>query len=266
MRPGRFPFWLPVFFIPVLFFLQSSPVKDLVRGWGLFFLKPVFIAGDVVSDTAEDAFQAGARFWRAFQTETRKEERIAELEAEVRRLGEAAKENERFKKLLDFKDSLQGRRIPARVIGWDPSPWRKTILLDKGAAAGIQKDMAVMVPEGLVGRVIETGPGSARVILLTDPDARVGGVADQSRAQGVISGNGSNRLTMGYLELEGGVAVEETVLTSGVGGLFPKGIKIGRILSLSRDDAGLHLEAVLEPAVRFTKLEEVLCLASPPQG
>ena len=122
--------------------------------------------------------------------------------------------------------------------------------------------MAVLVPEGLVGRVMEVGANSARVLLLTDPDSRVVALGDQSRAQGVAAGDGSSRLKMEYLELESGAAVEETVSTSGMSGIFSKGIRIGKITGLMRDASGLHLEARIEPFVRFSKLEEVLCLAS----
>ena len=91
-------------------------------------------------------------------------------------------------------------------------------------------------------------------------------MANESRSQGVIAGEGSPKLKMSYLELDGGARVEEMVLTSGMTGLFPKGIKIGKITEIQRESDSLHLEAEVEPFVRLSKLEEVLCLAPSPRG
>lgn len=199
---------------------------------------------------------------KAFQGQEANEKRIAELDSEVSRLKELTKENDRLRKLLEFKDTLAGKKIAARVIGWDPSPYRKTLILDKGKQQGIVKDMAVLVADGLVGRVVEVGPSTSRVILLIDADSRVSSMAQESRAQGLVSGNGTSELTLDYLELESGVAVGETVSTSGLNGLYPKGLRIGKITSLAKDSTGLHLQAKMNSFVRFSKLEEVLCLGS----
>lgn len=136
------------------------------------------------------------------------------------------------------------------------------MILDKGSKDGLKKEMAVVVAEGVVGRILEVGPVTARVILLLDPEARVGTITEQSRAQGIVAGDGSPKLHMEYLTLDSGVVVEETVITSGVGGIFPKGLRIGTIESISRDPDGLHLAAYIRPFVSFSKLEEVICLES----
>lgn len=187
---------------------------------------------------------------------------MAELESKLTELAEARKENERLRKLLDFRKSSQNKTLAAEVIGRDASFWRKILILNKGSNQGVRKDTAVFVPEGLVGQVLDAGPATARVLMLTDPDARVSSLADQSRAQGVVSGNGSPDLAMIYLELESGISVGETVLTSGIGGVYPKGIGVGKITGISRAADGLHLAAQVEPFVKFSKLEEVLCLVS----
>lgn len=253
---------LAVFLLPMLVALQNPHVKEPVRGIALSILKPVLLVGTAAADLFSHTRQGIIRFWRSFHTQALYETRIAELESEVLRLGELTKENERLRKLLEFRDTLSGKKIAARVIGWDPSPWRKTILLDKGSLNGIKKDMAVVVAEGLVGRVLEAGPVTARVILLMDTECRVSSLAEESRAQGVTAGDGSAELTLQYLELESGVAVGETILTSGLNGTYPKGIRIGKITSIAKDPTGLHLQAKVNSFVRFSKLEEVLCVGS----
>jgi len=173
---------------------------------------------------------------------------------------ETEKENERLKTLLEFRKSISTPTIGARVIGWDVSPWRKTILIDKGSRDGIFKRMPVISPDGFVGRVIEVSPNVARVLLILDADSRVSALTSDSRMPGVITGDGSPILQMKYLDLQAELALSESVLTSGVGGLFPKGIKIGQIEAINRDRDGLHLVAIVRSEVDFFKLEEVLCL------
>jgi rod shape-determining protein MreC len=262
MRSRRPYYFLAVFALPLLVLLQNPYIKEPLRGASFAILKPLFAAVTATTDLFSNIQDGFGRFWNAFHTQPAFEARVAELEAEVSRLQEMAKENERLRKLVEFRDTQAGKKIAAQVIGWDPSPWRKTLILDKGTSQGIKKDMAVIVPEGLIGRILETGPSTSRVILLQDSDSRVSAIAETSRAQGVAAGNGSSDLTMEYLELESAVEVGETVSTSGLNGLFPKGIKIGKITAISKDATGLHLQAKVQSSVRFSKIEEVLCLGS----
>ena len=260
MRSRRSYYFLAVFVLPLLVLLQNPQIKEPLRGISLAAFKPFLIFGQSTTDFFSTAREGISRFWKTFHVQAAYETHIAELESEVNQLREKAKENDRLLKLLEFRNALAGKKIAARLIGWDPSPWRKTMILDKGTQQGIRKDMTVVVPEGLVGRILEVGPSTSRVILLQDSDSRVSAMADESRAQGVAAGNGEEELTLDYLELESGVAVGETVSTSGLNGLFPKGIRIGKISSISKDDTGLHLQAKVHSFVRFSKLEEVLCL------
>lgn len=262
MRPKRSYYFLAVVALPLLVLLQNPNISEPVHGFSLTILKPALMAGRSAASFLSDCRRTAVRFWKSFQDQKEYEEKIQQLESELLRLREVSRENDRLRKLLDFRKTISEKGIAARVIGWDASAWRKTLILDKGKKHGIKKDMTVVVPEGLVGRVLEAGPSVSRVILVLDPDARVSASASQSRAQGIVAGDGSSKLKMNYLELDGGAAVEEVVLTSGVSGLYPKGIRIGKIVGLEKDLDGLHLTAELEPYVSFTKLEEVLCLAS----
>lgn len=248
--------------LPLLVALQNPKWSEPLHLATLTLLKPFLQTGDGLSDFLVHSKMQLVHFWKSFRSQEALENRVKELESKLERFSEMERENERLKKIFEFKRTIPEKAIGARVIGWDVSPWRKTVILDKGLKEGIKKDMAVVVPEGLVGRILEAGPTASRAILLTDPDARVASLADQGRAQGVVMGSGSRFLKMGYLDLDSGVAVEETVLTSGIGGLFPKGLRIGKIMSLGKDSSGLHLEAQIQPFASFSKLEEVLCLES----
>lgn len=255
-------FLVVVVVVPLVFILRNSPVVYHVRMGSQSALKPFLTASSAMANSLAETREYFILFWQTFRKQKEHRMRITALESRVTQLEEAERENERLKKLLDFREGHEGKTIAARVIGWDVSPWRKTVILNKGKKHGVAKDMAVVVPGGFVGRVLETGASTARVILLTDSDARVSALAVESRAQGVVSGDGSDKLKMRYLDLESGVHVGETVLTSGLTGIIPKGLEIGVIHAVSKDRDGLHLVAELNPDAPLSKLEEVLCIAS----
>ncbi len=261
MRFKRSTIFLVVLFPLFFLALQNSQLSEPVRQTSLTALKPILQATHTVAQTFSQMGEAVLDFWQTYREGNRYKKQVAELQSRLIQFDEMTKENGRLKKLLDFKQNVPGRMIAARVIGSDLSPWRRTLVLDKGKLQGVKKDMMVTIPEGLVGRIFEVGPSTARAILLIDPDARVSIITDQTRAQGVARGDGSGSLKMEYLDLNSVVNVGETVLTSGMGGMFPKGLGIGRIESVSKDASGLHLSAKVRPFVDFSKLEEVLCLA-----
>ncbi len=265
MRARRSYYFWAFLFLPLLVFIQNPAVKEPVQGFTLAVLKPVLSTGQGISRFFSETRQGFERMVRSFREQGVLEARVAQLESMLVRYKELEKENERLQKLVDFRGSVSGKTIAARIIGSDPSPWRKSFILDKGTRQGIQKDMAVIASEGLAGRVLDAGSETSRVILVNDLDARVSAMTEQSRATGIIAGDGGSTLKMIYLDLESAVQVQETVLTSGLGGLFPKGLKIGRIISVTRDPSGLHLQAEVEPFVPFSKMEEVLCLNSSPE-
>jgi rod shape-determining protein MreC len=251
---------LAIFLLPLLFFLQKPAVVEPVRKLTLSIMKPALVITGAVTDAVTNFMGGFSNFWESFQDYSVLKAKIAVLESELLRFEEMERENVRLKKLLDFKTSVKGSTVPARIIGWDSSPWRKIMILDKGANEAIRENMTVIVPEGLVGRICEVGPETSKVILLSDLDSRLSAITANSRTQGVVAGNGSLKLEMKYLDLDSEVAVEEIVISSGVGGLYPKGIRIGKIVNLARDPNGLHQVGTIEPFVNFSKLEEVLCL------
>lgn len=262
MRQSRSYFVFAAFTLPALFFLQNPQTVQSIHTATLTAVKPAVETGNHFARFLVDSKDSLIIFWKTFRQNQFSQDEITRLQAEILQLKEMGKENVRLKALLDFKNGLSSKAIAARVIGWDPSLIRKMILLDKGKNHGIKKDMPLVVSQGLVGRVLETGPSSSRAILLIDPEARVSAVTSESRAQGVVAGDGSRKLKLMYLDLESGVQIGENVVTSGVGQLFFKGMNIGKISSIQRSPDGLHLEASLEPYVPFTKLEEIVCLDS----
>ena len=265
MRRWRSYYFFAVPVLALIFFYQYPRLNGSVHAVFDTLARPVFVVGSGFRQAFYALRYQSGNFVDAVGKQKEYLGRIQELEALLLRSREMERENERLKKLLNFSQPLAVRTIGARVIGEDLTPWKKVVLIDKGSRHNLKKDMAVVVPEGLAGRVLEVGPYTSYVILLPDADSRVSALTSASRAQGIITGIGTGKLQMKYLALDAEIAIGEDVTTSGIGSIFPKGLQIGKIESLERDGDGLHLLAVVKPSVQFSKLEEVLCLVSSPQ-
>lgn len=151
----------------------------------------------------------------------------------------------------------------AHVIAAAATPEFRTITLDLGTSAGLRPDMAVIAPGGVVGRVIVASARAAKVQLLIDRNAAAGAIVERSRAQGVAVGLGEPHLRLDYVIDTADVQVGDTVVTSGIDGIFPKGFLIGRVEAVERSGSGFRTIRV-QPAVNFSELEEVLVVLTPP--
>ena len=188
------------------------------------------------------------------------------LKRRLDQLQDQALETQRLERMLAMRRASQAEFLTARVVGKDATNWFKTIVLDRGSLEGIRRNQPALAPDGLVGRVVEVTPTSARVQLLTDPVSAVGGLIQRTRVTGIVSGNLGTGARVRYLPLMADVAVGDLVVTSGMGGVFPKGIPIGRITVVERRSGALFQEASLQPTVDLSRLEEVLILTSPTPG
>jgi rod shape-determining protein MreC len=198
------------------------------------------------------------------------EARVAELESQLQDYEETKMENERLGKLLNFStqtDELDF--VTARVIGKPLGHWFNVIILNVGVADGVEVDMPVVNGDGLVGRVVAVGAGFCRVITIVDSSSGVAAFVERTRDNGMLSGTISTGdetdalLTMGYLPLDADLIPGDTVMTSGLSGVFPKGIVIGDIVEVSQSSDGMKNEAAIMPRVDFDHLEEVMVITSP---
>ncbi|MGE5141643.1 MAG: rod shape-determining protein MreC, partial [Rudaea sp.] len=146
----------------------------------------------------------------------------------------------------------------ARVLAQDPSNLVRYLIVDQGSEDGIEVGMPVVLPQGLVGRIMEVGNKWSRVLLITDPTSSVNAVIQSSRATGVIQGFENGMLIMKYLPQAESVQVNDLVLTSGIGGSFPKRLVIGQVIEVRRRDTDLFQEAVVKPSVDFNRIEFLL--------
>lgn len=186
---------------------------------------------------------------------------VARLRADNAQLQEAAKEALRLRTLLAFKQQPY-RTVSARVIGRDPSHWFNTVLIDRGGGDGIRRNDPVVTSEGLVGRVIETAGSWARVLLLLDPRSAAGVLVGQSRDAGVAEGQGQPLLRVRYLSRDADIRAGDKVVTAGLGEIYPRGLPVGAVVSVSRTEADLFQEALVRPDADLRHLEEMLVLVS----
>lgn len=149
---------------------------------------------------------------------------------------------------------------PARVIAQDPLALTNYIIIDQGRDAGLELNMPVVTPAGLVGRIAEVGGSWSRVLLITDASSSVNAVVQSSRATGLIQGQGGNELLLNFLPQGEPVKENDLVLTSGIGGRFPKRLVIGQVTKVAKRESDSYVEAVVRPSVDFNRLEFVLVL------
>jgi rod shape-determining protein MreC len=186
-------------------------------------------------------------------------ETIKLLNSRLTATGEAALANERLQKLLQLKSSLHFPALAASVIGEDGSPWFKTIVIDRGTVDGLREGMPVVAVDGVVGQVVKVAAGSSRVLLLTDHASGIAAVVQRSRARGVVKGAGDH-CSLEFALHDEDVKVGDTMITSGIGGIFPKGLPVGEVIMVRKGEYGIFQTIEIRPRVNLTKLEEVLVI------
>jgi rod shape-determining protein MreC len=182
-----------------------------------------------------------------------------ELRASLRQVEEIRLQNERLRQLLAFVDELDLPALPAQVIGEDSSSWARTVIVDKWSRAGLRDGLPVVSAAGVVGRVLKTAPNSARVLLITDASSAVAALVQRTRTRGVAHGLGAT-LSLDYALRSADIVEGDLLVTSGMGGIFPKGLTLGRVNRVKKDQYGLFQEVKVTPAADFSHLEEVLII------
>lgn len=241
---------------------QLTPLESAVRD-ALAPVQRVFlVAGREVSELVT----APVRLIGLSKRNRELEARNSVLESQLLQFKEMREENIRLKKLLDFNTGLapQMTTMAAAVTGRDHGNWFGSIIINKGANQGIDRDMAVITPAGLVGKVVRVSRNTAEVLLITDPRSGVSSLVQETRAPGIVEGvaGSQGRLQMVHIPVDLAPDPGNRVITSGLGSVFPKGIPVGIVRNVRREEAGLFKMADIEPYVDFNRLEEVLVVTS----
>ncbi len=185
-------------------------------------------------------------------------DRVRDLERRTSHQGEVELMNRRLKRLLALERELPTSAVAAAVTARDATVWFQSLTLNKGELDGILSGMPVMAPEGVVGLISSTSPHAARVLLLTDPNSGIDVLVQRTRVRGIVSGLLERGTILKYVKRSEDVRVGDRVVASGLDGVFPKGLPVGRVSKVSRKDRGLFLYAEVTPAADASRLEEVL--------
>lgn len=256
---------LLLLFALVLMSLRAKQRKgvDFFDAFLMEICSPFQKASTLVIKTVQGTFQQYVFLVNLEKENRMLKQKIAELQEENHRMKEIKLANDRLRQLLQFREKNSPSMIGAEVIGQDPSSWFKSVTIDKGEKDGVKKGMAVISPAGVIGQVLKTAPHYATVLLITDYNSAIDSIVQRTRAKAIVEGKGENRCQLKYLLRAEEVAVGDVVVTSGLGGNFPKGLMVGKIKKVDKKGHGVFQYAELVPSVDMTQLEEVFVIMEP---
>ena len=234
--------------------LQQDPVGPIL----LWLMRPLQLGAQVTAGWIKDIQQSYITVAGYKSENERLRKRVQQLEVERNRLLEAGATNQRLQQLLEFRSHLPSGSVTASIIANSASGWFQSCLLDKGSADGVRKGMAVVTPLGVVGQVVSTAAHSAKVLLITDPNSGVDVIVQRTRARGIVSGSLENVTIMKYVKRSEDIQEGDRLITSGLDGVFPKGLMVGTATKVRKQNLGLFQYVEVTPAVISSRTEEVL--------
>ncbi len=271
----RAPWWLFAL-LAVNFGLMTYDARDAetkqrkIRSLAQTIMYPLQRGTSSSADSVSGFFGRFSELRRASAENEQLRKQVQEMQTELRDTRERAAEAERLEQLLKLAKASPYTSIAAHVIARDPSMWFDGITIDKGRWAGVEVNMPVVTPTGVVGRIVSTSPLSSQIMLVTDERAGMGAVAgqlNQSTAQGSIKGLGeSGLLEMRYVSGLEKVQVGEMVTTTGLDGVYPAGYNVGEVIEVRPGSATQPLLIRVRPSAGLERVKEVAVLTyRPPQ-
>jgi rod shape-determining protein MreC len=237
---------------------RSEQRSDPFAGIVLEIVRPLQLSVVAAVDAVENIWSSYFSLVGVNAENERLRRRVLDLEEQLVQRAEAERADRRLQELLDFRTTLPEQAIPAQIIGRDPLPWSGTITINKGSGDGVGRHAAVVSQHGVIGQIIATSTHSARVLLITDHNSGVDAIVQRSRARGVVKGALDGRCIMKYLQRSEDVVVGDRIVTSGLDGIFPKGISVGEVTDVDLDKRGLLKTADIAPSAPLGRIEEVL--------
>jgi rod shape-determining protein MreC len=228
---------------------------------------PAQVGATGATESVTDAFDFLFELRNLRQRNAELEQVNSNLLVENFELREVQRENELMRQLLSFAQTrpgldLRGAQIVAQVIGQESNNFLSYIMIDLGANHGLEIGFPVVTDRGLVGRISQVNDTTADVLLIGDASSAVNAVLQSSRLNGVIRGAPGGNLLMDYIPQGETFEIGEVVLTSGLGGRFPKGIPIGQVVEIRQRDIDVFQQAIVRPTVDFPRLELVMVVTN----
>ncbi len=173
---------------------------------------------------------------------------------------EAVATNIQLRKLLKFKETLPPPTLTTTIIGRDPSPWSRIVIIDRGSRDGVEKGMPVVTAAGVVGQILDTTLDYSKVILANDPNSAIDVLVQNSRVRGIIRGKGESSYQLHYVFKNSDISENDQIISSELGGVFPKGLPVGTVSSISQSRRGMFLEIEVTSSVDFSRLENLIVI------
>jgi rod shape-determining protein MreC len=198
--------------------------------------------------------------WKNVRLENvRLRDEVQRLRVDALRVSETTDENARLRRLLVLREQLPMTTLPGEVIARESGGWIRSLTVNRGKGDGVTRLTAVISPDGLVGRVLDVRPGVSIVQILTDPASSLSAHVVRTRTAGLVEGEPSGAMRLKFMARDGaGIQVGDLVVTSGLGGLFPRGIPIGRVRAIDDRGSALFHYATITPVVDLSRIDEVL--------
>ncbi len=231
---------------------------NIVERTVLSVLSPLLQPIARTSGFVEDIWDGYISLFDTHRENLRLREDIRTLNRRVLEGNEAFLANQRLERLLDMKKTIKEPTVAATVIGEDITAWFRTLVINRGSSSGIREGMAVIAADGVVGQTVKVSASTSRVLLLTDHASGISATIQRSRARGVVKGRSEMLCTLEFTTREENVKVGDTVITSGVGGIFLKGLPVGEVTMVKRGEYGIFQTISIRPSVNIPHLEEVL--------
>ncbi|HEX9264464.1 MAG TPA: rod shape-determining protein MreC [Candidatus Binatia bacterium] len=238
--------------------LKNEPLGALL----MWIMRPLQIASQGTVNWITD-FRENYDTLAGFRSENaRLRTRIQTLEVERQKYLEADATNRQLKALLDFRSQLFAQAITASIIANSANSWFQSCMLDKGSADGVRKNMAVVTPLGVVGQVVAVTPHTAKVLLMTDPNSGIDVLVQRTRSRGIVSGSLETGTILKYVKRSEDIQEGDRLITSGIDGVFPKGLMVGTVIKVRKQHLGLFQFVEIIPAVQSSRTENVLIVAA----
>ena len=167
---------------------------------------------------------------------------------------------ERSDNLIEFLDKDERPFVIAKVIGYDATQWSKVIFINRGTNHKVQKNSSVMNNAGVIGHVIHSSPNSSKVLLITDGRSAVDSLFQETRESGITVGTGENICEMKFVPISAKINLGDKVISSGLGGVFPKGLVVGRVVDIVKQSQELFQDIMVEPSANLSNIEEVIVI------
>lgn len=240
---------------------ESGPIHS-VRGAVSVVTTPVRVLGSLVATPFNAAGNVMGNLTASQETLSELREQNAELTAQVAELSESKKTSERLESLLNLQSTYSLTSTAARIIGNSSDAWSRAVTIDKGTAAGFSCGMAVCNSGGVIGQIVEVSATTSTVQLITDEGSGVSAMIQSTRAQGMLQGQPDGSLRLSYVSTESDVKVGDIVITSGIGGVYPKGLPLGTVSSVEKSDNDVYYTIVVRAQSTAENNEEVLVITS----